>query len=172
MKDFQKIKIGFFGTPDFSLEFLKHLFINKFNLNFVVSQPPSKSGRGKILKKSSVHLWAEKNKIKVFTPHNPNSKEFIDLFCSRKIDFLVVVAYGNLIPKKILDSPKSLAINVHASLLPRWRGAAPIQRAILNGDKRTGVSIMKVVEELDAGPIIVMKSFGIDDVVIEEEMSE
>ena len=127
----------------------------------MVTQPPSKSGRGKLLKKSSVHLWAEKKHIKVFYPENTKNKKFIECICSKKADFLVVVAYGKLIPIKILDSPKYMAVNVHASLLPRWRGAAPIQRAVLNGDIKTGVTIMKMIQELDAGPIIFMRSFDI-----------
>lgn len=163
MKDSQRIKIGFFGTPDFSLHFLECLFNNEFEISFVVTQPPSKSGRGKPLKKSSVHLWAEKKNIKVFNPENTNNENFIERICSLKADFLVVVAYGKLIPMKILDSPKHMAVNVHASLLPRWRGAAPIQRAVLNGDIKTGVTIMKMIQELDAGPIITMKSFDINE---------
>ena len=161
MKDSQKIKIGFFGTPDLSLHFLEYLFNNEFEISFVVTQPPSKSGRGKLLKKSSVHLWEEKKHIKVFYPENTKNKKFIECICSKKADFLVVVAYGKLIPIKILDSPKYMAVNVHASLLPRWRGAAPIQRAVLNGDIKTGVTIMKMIQELDAGPIIFMRSFDI-----------
>jgi len=161
MKDSQRIKIGFFGTPDFSLHFLEYLFNNDFEISFVVTQPPAKSGRGKLLKKSSVHFWAEKNNIKVFYPENTNNEKFIECICSQMVDFLVVVAYGRLIPMKILDSPKHMAVNIHASLLPRWRGAAPIQRALMNGDAKTGVTIMKIIQELDAGPIILMRSFDI-----------
>ena len=153
MKDNQKIKIGFFGTPEFSLTFLKYLFEKKLNINFVVSQPPAKSGRGKKRYKSAVQNWAEKKGIKTFTPETTNDHIFKEEILRKKIDFIVVVAYGNIISEDIIHLPKYFAINIHASLLPRWRGAAPVHRAIMSGDSETGVSIMKVEKKLDSGPV-------------------
>jgi methionyl-tRNA formyltransferase len=153
MRDNQKIKIGFFGTPEFSLTFLKHIFEEKFNISFVVSQPPAKSGRGKKKHKSAVQNWAEKKGIKTFTPETTNERVFKKEILSQKVDFIVVVAYGNMIPEDIICLPKFYSINIHASLLPRWRGAAPVHRAIMSGDTETGVSIMKVEKKLDSGPV-------------------
>ena len=153
MRDNQKINIGFFGTPEFSLIFLKYLFEKRFNINFVVSQPPAKSGRGKKKKKSAVQQWAEKKGIKTFTPETTSDSIFKKEILNAKIDFIIVVAYGNIIPEDIIYLPKYYAINIHASLLPRWRGAAPVHRAILSGDSETGVSIMKVEKKLDSGPV-------------------
>jgi len=153
MRDNQKIKIGFFGTPEFSLTFLKYIFEKKFNVSFVVSQPPAKSGRGKKKLKSAVQNWAEKKGIKTFTPETTNDHLFKEEILSKKVDFIVVVAYGNIIPEDIIYLPKYYSINIHASLLPRWRGAAPVHRAIISGDTETGVSIMKVEKKLDSGPI-------------------
>ena len=153
MRDNQKIKIGFFGTPEFSLTFLKYLFEKKFNIDFVVSQPPAKSGRGRKKNKSAVQQWAEKKGIKTFTPETTSDCIFKEDILSTNVDFIVVVAYGNIIPEDIIYLPKYYTINVHASLLPRWRGAAPVHRAILSGDPETGVSIMKVEKKLDSGPV-------------------
>ena len=153
MRDNQKINIGFFGTPEFSLTFLKHIFEEKFNISFVVSQPPAKSGRGKKKHKSAVQNWAEKKGIKTFTPETTNERLFKKEILSQKIDFIVVVAYGNMISEDIICLPKFYSINIHASLLPRWRGAAPVHRAIMSGDTETGVSIMKVEKKLDSGPV-------------------
>ena len=102
-----------------------------------------------------------RKKIPTFTPKNLNDNEFLNKLKKIPVDFIIVVAYGNLVNEKIINHPKFLTINVHASLLPKWRGAAPIQRAILEGDKETGVTIMKVEEKLDAGPIIKQTKFKI-----------
>ena len=161
MNKLSPIKIGFFGTPDFSLQFLKYLFKENLLIKFVVSQPASKSGRGKKTKLSSVEKWSLEKKIPTFTPKNLNDNEFLNKLKKIPVDFIIVVAYGNLVNEKIINHPKFLTINVHASLLPKWRGAAPIQRAILEGDKETGVTIMKVEEKLDAGPIIKQTKFKI-----------
>lgn len=153
MRDNQKINIGFFGTPEFSLTFLKHIFEEKFNISFVVSQPPAKSGRGKKKHKSAVQNWAEKKGIKTFAPETTNERFFKKEILSQKVDFIVVVAYGKMIPEDIICLPNFYSINIHASLLPRWRGAAPVHRAIMSGDTETGVSIMKVEKKLDSGPV-------------------
>ena len=162
MDKLSNIKIGFFGTPDFSLQFLKYLFNENFLIKFVVSQPASKSGRGKKIKLSPVEKWSLENKIPIFTPKNLNDQKFLEMIGNISVDFIVVVAYGNLVNEEIINHPKYLTINLHASLLPKWRGAAPVQRSILQGDKETGVTIMKV-EKLDAGPIINQTKFKILD---------
>lgn len=161
MKNFSKIKIGFFGTSDFALKILKELKINSFQIEYIVTQPPRPSGRGQRLNFSNVHYWSKSQKLIIHTPQNSKDPRFIDSIKSKKVDFIIVVAYGQIISEEILNLPKFFCINVHASLLPRWRGAAPIQRAILSGDSETGISIMKMEKELDAGPIISFKKVKI-----------
>ena len=161
MNNLKGLSLGFFGTTDFSLSFLRKLYDQEAKISFVVSQPPSISGRGKKLNYSSVQDWAIKKSLDTFTPDKTSDDEFQNAIKRKKVDFLIVVAYGNLINSLILNFPKYLALNVHGSLLPRWRGAAPIQRAILAGDKVTGVSIMKVENKLDAGPIILDEKINI-----------
>ncbi len=163
MRENQKIKIGFFGTPEFSLTFLRYVFNQKFKISFIVSQPPARSGRGKKKKKSPVQSWAEQNGIKIFVPETIKDKSFKKEILEQKIDFILVVAYGNMITDDILNLPKYYSINVHASLLPRWRGAAPIHRAILSGDQETGVSIMKVEKKLDSGPVFKKSKIKIEE---------
>ena len=164
MDNLAGLKIGFFGTPDFSLQFLKELYKEKAIISYVVSQPASKSGRGKIKKESPVCEWAKKNYIECFTPENISNEEFQKNIEKIEIDFVIIVAFGKIIDEFILNLPKFLPINVHTSLLPRWRGAAPIQRALLEGDKETGICIMKVEKELDSGPIISKKKIEIKEI--------
>ena len=163
MKKLHEISIGFFGTPNFSLCFLRDLFEHGVKIQFVVSQPPKHSGRGKKLKPSAVHEWAEQKNLKVFTPNEASDKIFMEKISKNKIDLNIIVSYGKILNEKLLTLPNFFSINVHASLLPRWRGAAPIHRAILSNDKKTGVCIMKVNEKLDAGPIISEQEIGIDE---------
>ena len=163
MEDLSNLSVGFFGTPNFSLEFLKVLDEYKANIIYVVTKPPTKSGRGKIKNFSPVQSWATEKKIEVFTPHDTQDDFFYDQIKKFNVDLGIVVAYGKIIDDKILKLPKFFTINVHASLLPRWRGAAPIQRAILAGDKETGVSIMKVEEGLDSGPLLCEKEIKISN---------
>ncbi len=146
-------KIVFMGTPEFSIPSLEALKNSRHKILTIYSQPASKSRRGQKVISSFVEKYARKFSIKIRTPKILDLKEYDFLF-SLKPDFVIVVAYGKIIPKKFLEIPKYGFINVHASLLPKWRGAAPIQRSIMNLDKQTGISIMKIVEELDAGPII------------------
>ena len=146
------IKIIFMGTPEFAIPSLKVLSESKHEIISVYTQPPKKNQRGQKIKKSPIHLIAERFNIDVRTPIDLDTREEHDFFRKKKPDLVVVVAYGNLIPEKLLKIPNILFINLHASLLPKWRGAAPVERAILNQDKETGVSIMKIVKELDAGP--------------------
>ena len=162
MNDLTGVKVGFFGTPDFALKFLNYLHKNNAEISFIVTQPASVSGRGKQINPSPVQKWGLEKKIKVYSPKKVNNSNFRKKIKEQKVDFVIVVAYGNLIDNFIINFPKFLTINVHASLLPKWRGAAPIQRSILNDDKETGICVMKVEEKLDAGPIIKLKKIKIN----------
>ena len=148
------MKLVFMGTPEFSRPALQALMDAGHEIACVYSQPPRPKGRGLEVQKQPVHLLAEKLGIEVRTPLSLKSAEEQQKFATLKTDAAVVVAYGLLLPKPILEAPKFGCFNVHASLLPRWRGAAPIQRAIMAGDKQTGVSIMRMEEGLDTGPVI------------------
>ena len=161
MNDLTGVKVGFFGTPDFALKFLNYLYENNADISFIVTQPASVSGRGKKINPSPVERWGVEKNLKVYSPKKVNDQNFRKEIKKEKVDFIVVVAYGNLIDDFIINFPKFLTINVHASLLPKWRGAAPIQRSILNNDKETGICIMKVDEKLDAGPIIKLEKIKI-----------
>ncbi|MDA9092073.1 methionyl-tRNA formyltransferase [Pelagibacteraceae bacterium] len=147
-------KIIFMGTPQFSVPSLEILSKSSYKISCVYTQPPKKSNRGHKLNSSLIQKSAEDLNLTVRSPNSLNTDEELKHFKDLNPDIVVVVAYGQLIPKKFLNVPKKGFINIHASLLPRWRGAAPIQRAIINLDKETGVSIMKIREELDSGPIM------------------
>tara|TARA_Y100000741_G_scaffold234060_1_gene178944 strand:- start:23 stop:946 length:924 start_codon:yes stop_codon:yes gene_type:complete len=147
-------KIVFMGTPMFAVPILKSLFQNGYPISDVYTQPPQKSQRGQRINKSPIQGIAETLNLSFRTPHSlkDNMQEF-EYFKKIEADLAVVVAYGQIIPKEFLNLTKKGFINIHASILPNWRGAAPIQRSIMNLDKETGVSIMKIVEKLDAGPV-------------------
>ena len=147
------LKIVFMGTPRFSVEALDLLLKTPHKIICIYSQPPKKSNRGQKINSSFIQSFAESKNLKVFTPFSLESDEEYEKFKNLNPDLVIVVAYGKIIPKKFLNIPKYGFINIHASLLPKWRGAAPIQRSIMNRDKITGVSIMKLVEKLDAGPV-------------------
>ena len=151
------LKIVFMGTPEFSVPALEALINNKFEIINIYTQPPKKSKRGQKINVSSVQKFSEKNNLPVRNPENLNNEEEYNFIKNLSADLAVVVAYGKLIPKNILKTTKLGFINIHASLLPKWRGAAPIQRAIMNGDKKTGVSIMKIEDKLDSGPVLASK---------------
>ena len=153
-------KIIFMGTPEFSVPILEALAKSVYRISCVYTQPPKKSNRGQKLNSSAIQNSAKNLKLIIRTPNNLNADEELKFFKEVNPDVVVVVAYGQLIPKKFLDIPRKGFINIHASLLPKWRGAAPIQRAIMNLDKQTGISIMKIKEELDSGPV--MKKIEID----------
>tara|TARA_Y100000590_G_scaffold441534_1_gene568394 strand:- start:98 stop:997 length:900 start_codon:yes stop_codon:yes gene_type:complete len=150
------------GTPEFSVPTLDILLKNKFNISAVYTQPPQKSKRGQKVNPSAIESFSVKNKINLKNPKNLNDDEEFKSFNKLSPDIVVVVAYGQIIPKIFLQSVKLGFINIHASLLPKWRGAAPIQRAIMNGDKKIGVSIMKIEEKLDSGPILASREFNLD----------
>ena len=150
-------KIVFMGTPEFSLPTLEALIENKFNVVSVYTQPPTKSKRGQKINVSPIEEFSKKNKINFKNPINLNSDEELKIFKELSPDIVVVVSYGQIISKNFLNIAKFGFINIHASLLPKWRGAAPIQRAIMNEDKKIGVSIMKIEEKLDSGPVLASK---------------
>jgi len=169
------LKIVFMGTPEFSVPTLQALVKNKFNILKVYTQPPKKSKRGQKIHPSPIEEFSKKNKIDFRNPFHLDDEEF-KIFKKLSPDLVIVVAYGQIIPKKFFNTARFGFINVHASLLPKWRGAAPIQRAIMNGDKETGVSIMKIEEKLDSGPVLASKEIKLDLNVtygeIEKKLSE
>tara|TARA_B100001063_G_scaffold233793_1_gene250443 strand:+ start:35 stop:967 length:933 start_codon:yes stop_codon:yes gene_type:complete len=147
-------KIIFMGTPLFAVPILKSLYQNGYHINVVYTQPPQKSQRGQKINKSPVQGISETLNIDFRSPTTlKNNDEEYDFIKKLSADLAIVVAYGQIIPEKYLDLTKKGFINIHASILPKWRGAAPIQRSIMNLDKETGISIMKIREKLDSGPI-------------------
>ena len=165
------LKIFFMGTPEFSVPTLQALVKNKFNILKVYTQPPKKSKRGQKIHPSPIEEFSKKNKINFRNPVHLDNEEF-KIFKEFSPDIVVVVAYGQIIPKNFLNTARFGFINVHASLLPKWRGAAPIQRAIMNGDKETGVSIMKIDEKLDSGPVLTSKEIKLDSNAIYGEIEK
>ena len=147
------LKIVFMGTPEFSIPTLKILKKSKHKIVCVYTQPPKKKSRGQKLLKTAVHIFSENEGINVKTNQLSDKKEYED-FISLNADLVVVIAYGQIIPDIYLNNPNLIFLNVHASLLPKWRGAAPIERALLNKENETGISIMKIIKKLDAGPFI------------------
>ena len=147
-------KIVFMGTPSFAVPILKSLYQNGYPVSVVYTQPPQKSQRGQKINKSPIQGISETLKIDCRTPNSfKNNKEEYNYLEKLGADIAIVVAYGQIIPKEYLSLVKKGFINIHASLLPKWRGAAPIQRSIMNLEKETGISIMKIGEKLDTGPI-------------------
>ena len=147
-------KIVFMGTPEFSVPTLESLVNSNHKVLAVYSQPASKANRGQKLIPSRVEVFAKENSLNLRTPDSLDNNQEYNYFKQLEPDIVVVIAYGKIIPKKFLNLSKYGFVNVHASLLPKWRGAAPIQRSIMNLDNQTGISIMKIVEELDAGPVM------------------
>ena len=156
------MKIIFMGTPNFAVPILKSLS-SKFEIIAAYTQPPKKKSRGQKLIKSAVHENAENIGIPVRFPENLNNEIELKYIEESNVKFVVVVAYGKIIPETFLRIKNIVFLNIHASLLPRWRGAAPIQRSIMAMDKETGVSIMKIIPKLDAGPYLLQKSVKIED---------
>jgi methionyl-tRNA formyltransferase len=152
----------FMGTPDFAVPTLSTLLGHGHEIVACYSRAPAPAGRGMALRLSPVHQAAERFGIPVLTPSTLRTPEALDEFRSHQADVAIVVAYGMLLPKDILDVPPLGCLNLHASLLPRWRGAAPIQRAIMAGDPETGVAVMKMAEGLDTGPVGMVERLVID----------
>ncbi|NVJ97345.1 MAG: methionyl-tRNA formyltransferase [Alphaproteobacteria bacterium] len=148
------MRIAFMGTPDFALPTLQALVSSGHDVVAVYSQPPAPAGRGKKERKSPVHMWADDAGIPVYTPKSMKDPAEQAAFSALDLDVAVVVAYGQILPQTVLDAPRYGCVNVHASLLPRWRGAAPIHRAVMAGDKETGVCIMQMEAGLDTGPVL------------------
>jgi methionyl-tRNA formyltransferase len=155
------LKLAFMGTPEFSIPTLAALLDAGHAVCAVYTQPPRPAGRGKWDRRSPVHDFAEARGIQVRTPARLRDEAEHRSFAALELDAAVVAAYGLILPPAILDAPRLGCINVHASLLPRWRGAAPIQRAIMAGDAETGVSIMGMDEGLDTGPVLLTERLAI-----------
>jgi len=148
------LRLAFMGTPDFAVPTLAELIAQGHDIAAVYSQPPRPKGRGMALEPGPVHAFAERAKLSVRTPLSLKSAEEQAAFAALDLDAAIVVAYGLLLPKPVLDAPKLGCFNLHGSLLPRWRGAAPIQRAVMAGDAETGVMVMQMEEGLDTGPVL------------------
>ncbi len=157
------LRVIFMGTPDFSVPTLIEIVGQGWDVVACYSQPPRKAGRGMELKKTPVHEAAESLGIPVFTPTSLKSEEEQERFRAFEADVAVVVAYGLLLPKAILEGTEYGCLNGHASLLPRWRGAAPINRAIMAGDKASGIQVMQMEEGLDTGPVCMSETVTITD---------
>lgn len=157
------MRVIFMGTPDFAVPTLVGLIGDGHEIVGVYTQPPRPAGRGQSLRKSPVHKAAESFDIPVFTPQNFKAEEDRAQFASLEADVAVVVAYGLLLPVAVLDAPVHGCLNLHGSLLPRWRGAAPLQRAIMAGDAASGIMVMQMEKGLDTGPIAMMETVAIAD---------
>ena len=150
------------GTPMFAVPILKSLYQNGYPISCVYTQPPQKSKRGQKINKSPIQLISETLNIEFRTPNSlKENLEELEYFKSLEADLAIVVAYGQIIPKSYLNLTKKGFINIHASILPKWRGAAPIQRSIMEMDQQTGISIMKIVPKLDAGPYLIQEKIKI-----------
>ncbi|QIW10162.1 methionyl-tRNA formyltransferase [Francisella sp. LA112445] len=159
-----KLNIIFAGTPDISAQLLKDLYNTKHNIQAVLTQPDRAKGRGKKVQFSPVKEIALENNTPVFQPLSfKKNPEVLEQIKELKPDVIVVIAYGIIVPKAFLDIPKYGCLNIHVSLLPKWRGAAPIQRAIQSGDKKTGICIMQMDEGLDTGDILNILEVDIQD---------
>ncbi len=157
------MKIVFFGSDDFAAENLQKLIDDGFTIVACVTQPDRPSGRGLKVIFSPIKIIAEGNRIPLFQPDNLRDEKFISQLKSFQADLFVVIAYGKILPSIVLEIPKLFCINVHGSLLPRYRGAAPINWAIINGDKETGFSIIKMNSKMDAGEIVAQEKMKILD---------
>ncbi|ESQ86890.1 methionyl-tRNA formyltransferase [Asticcacaulis sp. AC460] len=157
------MRLAFMGTPEFAVKALAELVAAGHDIVCVYSQPPAPKGRGQVLSPSPVHAFAESLGLPVRTPKSMKDADAIAEFQALDIDACIVVAYGQILKKAVLDHPALGCFNLHASLLPRWRGAAPIQRAIMAGDSHTGVEVMRMSEGLDEGAIILSGRVEITD---------
>ena len=157
----KKHRLIFFGSPDFALPPLKTLYLGGYEIVGVYTQEPKKKSRGMKELKTPVHIWAESQLLPVYSPSKLD-KQSLEEFISLKPDVAILFAYGKIIPLDWLNTPVFGFINIHASLLPRWRGAAPVQRAIESNDKLSGITIMKMNEGLDEGPIIASQEIALN----------
>tara|TARA_B100000963_G_scaffold61509_1_gene49443 strand:- start:4236 stop:5156 length:921 start_codon:yes stop_codon:yes gene_type:complete len=165
------LNIVFMGTPNFAVPILKSIVESKHNIIEVYTQPPKKRDRGQKINLSPIHKYCLEKKIKVRHPEILDTSLEYDYFVKLKADLVIVVAYGKIIPKNYLSIKDLKFINIHASLLPKWRGAAPIHRAIMNLDTETGISIMQITPKLDAGPIMMSSRINITKTIDFETLS-
>jgi len=170
------LNIVFFGTPRFAVPTLRHLLSSSHNVVGVVTQPDRPSGRGRHVTHAAVKTLALEHRIPILQPDRLKPPEVADALRAWQPDLGVVAAYGRIIPEHLLTIPHLGMINVHASLLPKYRGAAPVHRAVINGDRETGVTIMRVIKDLDAGSVFTNATLpiGVDDTsdVVEQELAE
>jgi methionyl-tRNA formyltransferase len=170
------MKIAFLGSAHFAVPALEALIKSKYELVCVVTQPDKHKGRHLQLAATDVKSTALLAKLRIFQPENINSKESVKFLKSLDADFFVIAAYGQILSQEVLDIPAVMPVNIHASLLPRYRGAAPINWAIINGDKKTGVTIIFVTLKMDSGPVIMQKEIKIEDkdtaASLEEKLSK
>lgn len=162
MENNSKIKIGFFGTPELSVITLNELKNAGYTVSFVLTVPDRPQGRKMIMTPSPVKVWAIENNIKVLQPEKLRSEEIVNELKSLESDVYVVMAYGKIIPDEILNIPEYKSLNIHPSLLPKYRGSCPIESAILNDDRETGVTIIRMDKEMDHGPIVAIKEISLD----------
>jgi len=148
------LRLAFMGTPDFAVPTLAEIVAQGHEVACVYTQPPRPAGRGKADRKTPIHVFAQSHGFDVRTPKSLKGEAEQAAFAALDLDVAVVVAYGLILPKPVLDAPRLGCLNLHGSLLPRWRGAAPIQRAIMAGDAQTGVMVMQMEEGLDTGPVL------------------
>lgn len=166
------LRVIFMGTPDFAVPTLTEVIGQGHEVVSVYTRAPAPAGRGMELRPSPVQVTAERFGIPVFSPKTLKTPEAAEVMASHEADVAVVVAYGLILPKAILEVPELGCLNLHASLLPRWRGAAPIQRAIMAGDAETGVCVMKMEEGLDTGPVGMVERLAIDGNATAGEMHD
>jgi len=160
-----KHKIIYFGSSEFSIEPLRRLK-ERFGAVTLVTAPPKRKGRGLVMKKNIVHEEGERKEIeRILTPDNLLEKEFIEELTKISPDFIVLASYGKIIPSEVLRIPRIAPLNIHPSILPKYRGAAPIQRALMNGEKKTGVSVIVMTEKVDAGDILAQEE---EDISLED----
>lgn len=163
MLDKKNVSVVFFGTPEFAVPSLKTLIEECYDIKAVVTQPDKKVGREQKIVFSPIKRVVLENNLKVFQPKSCKDQKFIEEIKKLNPDLILLTAFGQIIPREILEFPKFRALNLHASLLPLHRGASPIQAAILAGDKKTGITLMRMTEKLDAGPIVYQKEIEIEE---------
>ena len=160
------------GTPEFAVPILKSLHESEHNIICVYTQPPKKKARGQKILSSPIYEYAQKLNLPTRCPIKLNDDNEYDFIKKKSPNIVIVVAYGQIIPKKFLDLPKVIFLNIHASILPKWRGAAPIQRAIMNLDKESGISVMKIAPKLDTGPVMMKSKVVISKETNYEDLSK
>jgi methionyl-tRNA formyltransferase len=169
------MNIVFFGSSHFAVQSLKALLNSGHKISCVVTQPDKKKGPGLSLGATAIKIVAQDSHLKIYQPERINTSQALSLLKELNPDLFVVIAYGQILSQEILDIPKILSINVHGSILPKYRGAAPINWAIINGEKTTGITIIKMIKEMDAGPIILQKMVDIADddtaITLEDKLS-